>query len=167
ISPWPSELTPAKSNKMQMPPPRSTASVPSWSLRRELRRALLTKRATTDASHDKRTLSPCQTHVADLRAIAHTIRRLHALHFGPASRMAIEAACTRPVTPGGSTMNLSIRILTIMGSGVSILVNGCGGGGGSNNVTTANLKPDFIMGTISMASYNGTTDDLATGGLGK
>src|SRR5437868_3952718 len=134
------------SSKMQTPRPRSTASVPSWSLRRELRRALLTKRATSDASHDKRTLSPCQTHVADLRAIAHTIRRLHALHFGPASRMAIEAACTRPVTPGGSTMNSSIRILTIIvASGVSILVNGCGGGGGgSNNVTTLNLKPDFI-----------------------
>jgi hydroxybutyrate-dimer hydrolase len=60
-----------------------------------------------------------------------------------------------------------MRILSVIAaSAVSILVNGCSGGGG-NNVMTLNVKPDFIMGTISVVSYNGTADDLATGGLGK
>jgi hydroxybutyrate-dimer hydrolase len=64
-------------------------------------------------------------------------------------------------------MTHSMRILSIIAaSAASILVNGCSGGGG-NNVTTLNVKPDFIMGTISTVSYNGTTDDLATAGLGK
>jgi hydroxybutyrate-dimer hydrolase len=56
----------------------------------------------------------------------------------------------------------------IAASAASILVNGCGGGGGGgNSVATVNVKPDFVMGTISAVSYNGTTDDLATAGLGK
>src|SRR6202163_3568711 len=64
-------------------------------------------------------------------------------------------------------MNSSIRTLSIIAaSALGILVNGCGGGS-SGGGATANIKPDFIMGTISMLSYNGTTDDLATGGLGK
>lgn len=54
-------------------------------------------------------------------------------------------------------------------SAAIILVNGCGGGGGGgvggNGIL--NLRPDFIMGAISAVSYNGTTDDLATAGLGK
>src|ERR1700682_5543187 len=65
-------------------------------------------------------------------------------------------------------MTPSMRTLAIIAaSGASILVNGCGGGGSSGGGATANIKPDFIMGTISMLSYNGTTDDLATAGLGK
>src|SRR4030088_3304107 len=65
-------------------------------------------------------------------------------------------------------MTPSMRTMVIIAaSSASILVNGCGGGGGSGGGATANVKPEFIMGTISMLSYNGTTDDLATGGLGK
>ena len=60
-------------------------------------------------------------------------------------------------------------MVIIAASGASILVNGCGGGGGGGGGggATANVKPEFIMGTISMLSYDGITDDLATGGLGK
>jgi hydroxybutyrate-dimer hydrolase len=61
----------------------------------------------------------------------------------------------------------SIRSLSIIAaSALGILVNGCGGGGGGGGAAV-NVRPDFIMGTISMVSYNGTTDDLATAGLGK
>jgi hydroxybutyrate-dimer hydrolase len=64
-------------------------------------------------------------------------------------------------------MILSTRTLCVIAAGAaSILVDGCGGGGG-NSVLTMNIKPDFIMGTISSVAYNGTSDDLATGGLGK
>jgi hydroxybutyrate-dimer hydrolase len=64
-------------------------------------------------------------------------------------------------------MTHSMRILSIIAaSAVCILVNGCGGNRGTG-VATVNVRPDFIMGTISLVSYNGTTDDLATAGLGK
>jgi len=64
-------------------------------------------------------------------------------------------------------MNPSIRTLSIIAaSALGILMNGCGGGGGGGGAAV-NVRPDFIMGTISMVSYNGTTDDLATAGLGK
>src|ERR1700682_6372658 len=64
-------------------------------------------------------------------------------------------------------MTPSMRTLAIIAvSGVGILVNGCGGGGGGGGAP-GNPKPDFIMGTIGMLSYDGTTDDLATAGLGK
>ena len=66
-----------------------------------------------------------------------------------------------------STMTHSMRILSIIAASVvSIFVNGCTG----NRITgiaTVNARPDFIMGTISAVSYDGTTDDLATAGLGK
>lgn len=66
-------------------------------------------------------------------------------------------------------MILSIRTLSIVAaSAVGIFLGGCGGGGGSGGgAALLNVRPDFIMGTISATSYNGTTDDLATGGLGK
>jgi hydroxybutyrate-dimer hydrolase len=64
-------------------------------------------------------------------------------------------------------MNPPIRTLSLIAaSALGILVNGCGGGGGGG-AAAVNVRPDFIMGTISMVSYNGTTDDLATAGLGK
>jgi hydroxybutyrate-dimer hydrolase len=64
-------------------------------------------------------------------------------------------------------MTLSKRTLCVIATGAaSILVDGCGGGGGGS-VVTLNLKPDFIMDPISRLAYNGTTDDLATAGLGK
>jgi hydroxybutyrate-dimer hydrolase len=64
-------------------------------------------------------------------------------------------------------MTLSKRTLCVIAAGAAgILVDGCGGGGGGI-VVALNLKPDFIMGPISMLAYNGTTDDLATAGLGK
>ena len=70
-------------------------------------------------------------------------------------------------SPERSTMTHSVRILSIIASSaVSILVNGCSGDRGTG-VATVNTRPDFIMGTISVVSYNGTSDDLATAGLGK
>ena len=64
-------------------------------------------------------------------------------------------------------MTHSMRTLSIIAaSAASILVNGCSGDRGTG-VATVNARPDFIMGTISVVSYDGTTDDLATAGLGK
>jgi hydroxybutyrate-dimer hydrolase len=62
-------------------------------------------------------------------------------------------------------MTLSIRIPCVIATGVACaLIGSCAGISGA---LTPNTKPDFIMGAISMSSYNGTTDDLATAGLGK
>ncbi len=44
------------------------------------------------------------------------------------------------------------------------LLAGCGGGGGESFIV--NVKPSFV-GTVSKATYDGTTDDLLTAGLGK
>src|ERR1700681_3610992 len=64
-------------------------------------------------------------------------------------------------------MNPSIRTLSLLAaSALGILVNGCGGGGGGGGAAV-NARPDFIMGTISAVSYDGTSDDLATAGLGR
>src|SRR4051794_39240303 len=55
------------------------------------------------------------------------------------------------------TSSLPVAVLA------SLLVAGCGDGGDGS---VSNVKPDYI-GTVSKTTYNGTTDDLATGGLGK
>src|SRR5437870_1212845 len=44
------------------------------------------------------------------------------------------------------------------------LLAACGGGGGGTLET--NVKPDFV-GSVTKTIYDGTTDDLLTGGLGK
>ena len=65
-------------------------------------------------------------------------------------------------------MTLFLRTFSISAaSALGLLVSGCGGGGGESSGPAANLKPDFITGAITAVSYNGTTDDLATAGLGK
>lgn len=43
-------------------------------------------------------------------------------------------------------------------------LHGCGGG---NNQVPANVVPDFVSGPVSVKVYDGTSDDLLTGGLGK
>lgn len=47
--------------------------------------------------------------------------------------------------------------------GVAVLLGGCATPGPSSS----NARPDFITGSIAMASYDGMTDDLLTAGLGK
>ena len=60
-----------------------------------------------------------------------------------------------------------MRILSIIAASVvSIFVDGCTGNR-ITGVATVNARPDFIVGTISALAYDGTTDDLATAGLGK
>jgi hydroxybutyrate-dimer hydrolase len=57
-----------------------------------------------------------------------------------------------------------VHALRIIATGAAgILLGGCAGRGGM----LPNVRPDFIAGAISMQSYNGSSDDLATGGLGK
>src|SRR5437870_4610611 len=46
------------------------------------------------------------------------------------------------------------------------LLAACGGGGGDGGTIEKNVKPDFV-GTVTKTTYDGTTDDLLTGGLGK
>jgi hydroxybutyrate-dimer hydrolase len=63
-------------------------------------------------------------------------------------------------------MKLSTRSICLIAAGAaSILAAGCASRSGGE--LTLNAKPSFIAGTISMASYDGATDDLATGGLGR
>ncbi len=45
-------------------------------------------------------------------------------------------------------------------------IAGCGGGG-SNNSLDQNVRPDYVKGSIVSTTYDGTTNDLLTGGLGK
>ena len=59
---------------------------------------------------------------------------------------------------------LRTSALALAGS-VATLFAGCGGGGGSN--PGPNVLPSFIVGAIGKATYDGVSDDLATGGLGK
>ncbi|MDQ6917146.1 MAG: D-(-)-3-hydroxybutyrate oligomer hydrolase [Pseudomonadota bacterium] len=49
-----------------------------------------------------------------------------------------------------------------------MLASGCNDGGSDAGIgALPNIRPNFIVGAISATTYNGTTDDLATGGLGK
>jgi hydroxybutyrate-dimer hydrolase len=60
-----------------------------------------------------------------------------------------------------------MRILFIIAASVvSVFVDGCTGNRIAG-VATVNARPDFIVGTICALAYDGTTDDLATAGLGK
>lgn len=50
----------------------------------------------------------------------------------------------------------------------ALVVAACGGSGSSDpDVAVPNVKPDFITGNIISTTYDGTTDDLLTAGLGK
>ncbi|WP_066733471.1 D-(-)-3-hydroxybutyrate oligomer hydrolase [Cupriavidus sp. D384] len=55
----------------------------------------------------------------------------------------------------------------------TLLISACGGGDSSGGTgttppaTNPNTRPDFIVGTISIKSYDGNSDDLLTAGLGK
>ncbi|WP_454736218.1 3-hydroxybutyrate oligomer hydrolase family protein [Cupriavidus necator] len=56
---------------------------------------------------------------------------------------------------------------TALAAAASLLAAACGSGGDNNgNGSNPNTKPAFI-GAVTINSYNGTTDDLLTGGLGK
>ncbi len=55
---------------------------------------------------------------------------------------------------------ISLRSLALILTGL-LLTAGCGGGGSPD----VNFKPAFV-GTVSKTTYNGTTDDLLTAGLG-
>lgn len=64
-------------------------------------------------------------------------------------------------------MAVILRVCGIFAAITAMVLAGCGGGGGGTAGALPNLRPDFILGTISATTYNGTTDDLATAGLGK
>ena len=50
----------------------------------------------------------------------------------------------------------------------ALLVAACGDSGGdNNNDSVPNIRPDFVKGTIVSNTYDGTSDDLLTAGLGK
>lgn len=53
---------------------------------------------------------------------------------------------------------------------VALTLGGCGGDDGGGNSTPAvdrNVRPAYVVGAVIVKSYDGTTDDLLTGGLGK
>jgi hydroxybutyrate-dimer hydrolase len=47
-----------------------------------------------------------------------------------------------------------------------VALAGCGGGGKGNDFV-ANVRPDYVKGTIVSTTYDGTSNDLLTGGLGR
>jgi hydroxybutyrate-dimer hydrolase len=64
----------------------------------------------------------------------------------------------------GNSMAQYVNALRAIAAGAAgILLAACAGGGGM----LPNVRPDFIVGTVSLQSYDGSSDDLATGGLGK
>lgn len=78
----------------------------------------------------------------------------------------------------GSTRSLpASRYLTASAAAVGALfAASCGGGGGSTTIVSPGngtsvgdpiTRPAFVSGNISVKTYDGVSDDLATGGLGK
>ena len=61
---------------------------------------------------------------------------------------------------------VSRRLIVVALAGAATALTGCGGGGGSSNVTV-NTLPAGITNIVGPTAYDGTTDDLLTGGLGK
>lgn len=65
------------------------------------------------------------------------------------------------------------RQSAVAAAAATLLASACGGGDSNSGSGTTpppqnpNTKPDFIVGTISTKAYDGNTDDLLTGGLGK
>lgn len=62
----------------------------------------------------------------------------------------------------------------VAAAAATLLISACGGGdssstpgGGGSTTQNPNNRPTFIVGTISIKSYDGTSDDLLTAGLGK
>lgn len=63
-------------------------------------------------------------------------------------------------------MSVLFRIRACILAGVAAaLLAGCGGGGGMTG--SLNTLPNFVVGAIIKAIYDGVSDDLATAGLGK
>lgn len=54
--------------------------------------------------------------------------------------------------------------LTAAGAAVAALLAACGGG--DDNDTRENVRPAFVSGEVTTTTYDGTTDDLLTAGLG-
>ena len=53
-----------------------------------------------------------------------------------------------------------------LGASLALALAGCGGGG-SNNDLPVNAAPSYLKGSIISTNYDGTSNDLLTGGLGK
>src|SRR5260370_28725590 len=64
-------------------------------------------------------------------------------------------------------MRPPMLILSVVAASAARIFGNGAGGNRFAGVATVNARPDFIMGTISVVSYDGTTDDLVTAGLGK
>ncbi|GJG95628.1 3-hydroxybutyrate oligomer hydrolase family protein [Cupriavidus pauculus] len=67
-----------------------------------------------------------------------------------------------------------LRQTAFAAAAVTLLTSACGGGdssstpgGGGSSTQNPNNRPDFIVGTIAIQSYDGNSDDLLTAGLGK
>lgn len=67
-----------------------------------------------------------------------------------------------------------LRQTAVAAAAATLLISACGGGdsssnpgGGGSTTQNPNNRPDFIVGTIQIKQYDGNSDDLLTGGLGK
>jgi hydroxybutyrate-dimer hydrolase len=60
---------------------------------------------------------------------------------------------------------MSAFLRATLGASLALALAGCGGGGG--NDAQPNIPPPYLKGSIITSTYDGTTNDLLTGGLGK
>jgi hydroxybutyrate-dimer hydrolase len=64
-------------------------------------------------------------------------------------------------------MSAFIRAALAVASAVALASCGGGGGGDNNTASNSNDRPAFLRGAIESKTYDGTTNDLLTAGLGK
>ncbi|PLP97391.1 D-(-)-3-hydroxybutyrate oligomer hydrolase [Cupriavidus pauculus] len=76
--------------------------------------------------------------------------------------------------PASPILRRRFRQTAVAAATATLLLSACGGGdspstpgGGGSTTQNPNNRPDFIVGTIGIKSYDGTSDDLLTAGLGK
>jgi hydroxybutyrate-dimer hydrolase len=60
---------------------------------------------------------------------------------------------------------MSAFLRATLGAATLVALASCGGGNSNNQ--EENVRPDYLKGTIVSTTYDGTTNDLLTGGLGK
>jgi hydroxybutyrate-dimer hydrolase len=61
---------------------------------------------------------------------------------------------------------MSAFLRSTLGTSLALVLAGCGGGGTHNDLPV-NTAPSYLKGNIITTAYDGTTNDLLTGGLGK
>src|SRR3954470_22704732 len=76
------------------------------------------------------------------------------------------ASPTTITIPLARRRDMSAFTRATFGASLALALAGCGGGGGHDDLP-ANVAPPYLKGNIISTTYDGTSNDLLTGGLGK